>query len=537
MQLFLVQSEAGQGLASDLCRGGAKLSGDVTELSLELAMKLLGGLKLTTLSRLTWIVRLMCFSLTASSWLLFGAGWSVLLFALCSIVYCTTSYICYHPDARSWRDSLDSFYEALFVWTLNYKHTTTPTKPRATAGLVQDPPSPPRHAHTNKKTQVQSSVHCHKEAQKMIQLIMRDFIHKWYGDVTNDDEFPEDVQKILEHIALEINIRLQQIDLEEIVKEIATLVVPYLEAVNEAGARDFNGVNIFDVTNDKCQREFEANQAVSHRALQTSEHEIRYYRQALDAVILCVFPTDYKNCDVARMFVREILLQNVIEPVLDLLCDTDFLYESIPIILSKASPEKVERELNIIQHENEELEKRLSHGKLVVKIRVRQQNRRFHMSSNAFDSGPPSPVHRSRSKTHIPSSTSGSKSSHEHAARYLVRSLPPETIGVEETGGEFEQVNKEFEQVDSDLVYVQLAPIYIDRSVRVVSGTSNHTAYIFKVIIPLFESALPYNKGRNQWHLPLNPPFGGSGKACESQSMLSVLCFFSFQRVSSVEVS
>ncbi len=475
--------------------------------------KLLEGVKFTALNRLTWIVRFLCVVLTVSSWLLFGPTWSVLLCSICILGYCTASFLCYHPDAKPWRDRLDSWYEILFIWTLNYKHSKKPsdtgTQTSESQLLQQHPPSSRKDAPTaqNKKVQVHSSVACHKEAQKMIQLIMRDFIHKWYSDVTSDDEFPEDVQKILEHVALEINLRMHHIDLEEIVTEIATLVVPYLEVVNEAGTRDFNGVNIFDVNHEKCRREFESDGTVAHRALQTTGHEIRYYRQALDAVILCAFPTEYKNCDVARMFVREILLQNVIEPVLNLLCDTDFLYEAIPIILSKATPEKVERELADIQQENEELERRLNHGKLVVKIKnsSHQQNRRFHMSSTTFDQtenfgGPSSPAPNSqlpctlsRSKTlaSMPStSTSDSRSPRrrseavpEHSLagaappHYLTRSLPPEMIGVE-TISEFGS----FEQVDNDVVFIQLAPIYIERSVRVVSGASSHTAYIFKVI-------------------------------------------------------
>lgn len=376
----------------------------------------------------------------------------------------------------------------------------------------------------------------------MIQLIMQHFIHKWYNGITTNTEFPEDVQKLLEHIALEVNVRLKQIDLEEIVCEIATLVLPYLETVNEAGERDFNGVKVFDVTHEKCVLDFESNVKVEHRNLRSRDQELRYYRQALDALIQCAAPSEYAVCDPACMFVREILLTNIIEPLLDLLCDPEFLYESIPIVLSKASKEKVDQELTDIQRENEKLEKQLSRGRLMVKVDGLQRTRFHSFSSNrfghSFNEGSPgqqaagqspptskaSPMTRPASMAVIPSiqverigsphswslgeqdlhglgtvwnfeppqnvTTHSvplttvspqvhSSSPHLHHVVPLPASLPPESTA--EKG--FDVCENYYDDTtNEDMVYVQLAPIYIERHVRVVSeGFSSYIAYVVKV--------------------------------------------------------
>lgn len=352
------------------------------------------GFQLTRLSRLLRAWQAVCILTVVLCWVLFGWFKALLLCVVSGLSYCSAAYLYYNTEARHWREQVDRWYQELFIWALGYEHlpSSSYSSQAALESSMQLPSSLASEAGTQNrgggssgsgKTKPQPSKVCHREAQKMIQLIMQHFVHEWYNGITDDFEFPEDVQKILEHVALEINIRMKGIELEEIVCEVAALVIPYLEAVNKAGERDLNGIKVFDVTHDNCVREFENDINVEHRCLRSREQELRYYRQALDTLIQCAVPNEYAACDPACMFIREILLANIIEPLLNLLCDPDFLYESIPVVLSKASKEKVERELADIQHENEKLEKRLSRGRLMVKMQG-QQRVRFHSFTSRF---------------------------------------------------------------------------------------------------------------------------------------------------------
>ncbi len=376
--------------------------------------------------------------LVATTGWLFGLVWTLTLCAVSGLSYCATSCLCYRPEASQWREALSEWYEKLFLWGLNYSHRTT-TSPNTLGSLTNDttvttnvhknhtpsllepktsgelssgtgtlndvrPPHPNAAEGggvvddaANKSTQPAKK--CHKEAQKIIQLLMRDFVHSWYADITSDSEFPEDAQKILEHIAIEINVRLQQVDMEESVVELLELILPYLEVLNKAGIRSYSGTELFDVNTESCEKQFEVNPKVTHYAMKSADHERRHYRQSLDALIQCAFPPEYANCDVACTFIRELLISNLFEPLFNLLCDPAFLYEAIPLILTKAPPEKISRQLDDIERENEELERTLNRGRLIVSITGShaRKKRRFYTSSgrfghSAYYSGIPSPT-------------------------------------------------------------------------------------------------------------------------------------------------
>jgi hypothetical protein len=396
------------------------------------------GLQLTRLGRLLRVWQAVCIVTVVLCWVLFGWFKALLLCVVSGLSYCSAAYFYYNTEARQWREQVDRWYRELFIWALGYEHPPSSSSLQAavesslklpSSFIASEAGAQSRGSNMSGKAKPQPSKMCHREAQKMIQLIMQHFVHQWYDGITNDVEFPEDVQKVLEHVALEINIRMKGIELEEVVCEIAALVIPYLEAVNKAGERDLNGTKVFDVTHDNCVREFENNIDVEHRSLRSHEQELRYYRQALDTLIQCAVPNEYAACDPACMFIREILLANIIEPLLNLLCDPDFLYESIPMVLSKASKEKVERELAEIQHENEKLEKQLSRGRLMVK---NAQRVRFHSFTNrfghSFTEGSPGGLYHSP-LAHSPhaSPTTYRRASPRHMTR------PVSTLGIPST--------------------------------------------------------------------------------------------------------
>ena len=161
----------------------------------------------------------------------------------------------------------------------------------------------------------------------MIRLITRDFVFEWYRNVATEQEFPEDCEKVLEHVALEINLRVQQMDLQEVTKELLAAIIPYLETLNRTGWVEYNGVEIFDVRHERCLRSFQETPTVAHRALRSPESETRHFRQLLDSLLQCALPERYCNCDVTCLLLREVLLRNILEPVLTLVCDPDFLYK------------------------------------------------------------------------------------------------------------------------------------------------------------------------------------------------------------------
>lgn len=293
----------------------------------------------------------------------FGTFSTLVLCGLGGLTYCSVCFVCFVSEAWEWRTKLDRCYKVLFSTKQGCTNWRSQSGANQTNGL-------PKSSNC-----IQVSKPSHKEAQKLIELIMQEFVLGWYGNITNDTEFPEDIEKVLEYVSLEVNVRLQKMDVEGTVCELLALVLTYLEALNESGMVEYNGVSVFDVSNEKCLRAFESYPKLVHRALRSPDSEMRYYRQAIDAVVQCAVPPEYRNCDIVCTFARELLLKNIVVPLIDLLCDPDFLHKSIPIVLSKASPEKIQRELTNIEEENKELRRR----KLAQK--QRSQQRRFTPTS------------------------------------------------------------------------------------------------------------------------------------------------------------
>ena len=426
----------------------------------------------------------------------FGTFSTLVLCGLGGLTYCSVRFVCFVSEAWEWRTKLDRCYKKIF----SSKQDSTNWKSQSGPNQANVPKSPNR---------VQVSKPSHKEAQKLIELIMQEFVLGWYGDITNDTEFPEDLEKVLEHVFLEVNVRLQKIDFEDTVCELLALVLTYLEALNEIGMIEYNGVSVFDVSNEKCLRAFESNPKLVHRALRSPDSELRYYRRAIDAVVQCAVPPEYRNCDIVCTFVRELLLKNIVVPLIDLLCDPDFLHMSIPIILSKASPEKIQRELKNIEKENEELRQRKSAQGLG------SQRRRFMSASQfaqrvQYELPIGSSPHSAPLGDFADQATSGTTTSllsiqpqqpeadiatalgtrpspsspipcPKHYPTHA--SLPPTQAHSVAPASPLQYEFTPPCDVSDDLLYIDLAPIYVTRHVRVDGGGpgNSYIGYIFKV--------------------------------------------------------
>ena len=293
---------------------------------------------LTAYGRARLLVCCSSVGLLALAWLLFGAFAALLLCTCVLVGYVATSFLCYQPSAQLWRRALAE----------RIGQTDTPTSD---------------HTHL-----LRPSKQCHSEAQKLILVLVREHVLEWFQALSCNEEFPEEVQRILEHVAVEINLRLQTLDPIPIACKVATAVIPYLEVLNEWGTVDYNGVSVFNVTDERCLRAFESDPTVAHRTLHSTETEHLHYRRLLDALIQCAVPPEYRNCDLARVLVREILLRHLVVPTVSLVTGTDFLYRAIPIVLSKAPDAKVQREMKEIQEENIKLQESVAHGHLIVSM-------------------------------------------------------------------------------------------------------------------------------------------------------------------------
>ena len=343
--------------------------------------------------------------------------------------YALVRYVFYHPGGR--------------VWRLAIKHYLTSRL------LLSASPA----KSTSKRSEL-----VHKEAQKLIQLIIRDFIVSWYKQISENPEFPQETVCLLEHLANDLQARVATVDVRSTILSLLPLLDPYLTALNEVGYVNERGKSTFDVTHTYCLMLFEKKPHLVHPALKNSQTEVEHLQRLVDTFISSsnVIPSNYKQCDIAVQFIREILVYRVFQPLFDLICEPEFLLRGIPLLLAKASDEKIRQVMLEIESENLLLDKHLSQPTGLL---------------TPFTSVPaPPPIH-------IPDAT-------HYRTSYPYRvgeeyQYPPSGV----TSNAMSNGGISDDELYDESVYVNLPPIYIDKHVRVDTKDGVHTGYIIKVVI------------------------------------------------------
>ena len=139
--------------------------------------------------------------------------------------------------------------------------------------------------------------------------------------------------------------------------EITPLVTRQLKAVRSSAVEDdSNGVKKFDVQSSDCVRQFESNHPEAvHSSLINYNSEYRHIKNIVDLLFDAVLPVKYKHCEAGRLFVREVLTCRVILPMINQLCNPNFLNQAIVHLLSPADPNHVATVMHKIEAENAEL--------------------------------------------------------------------------------------------------------------------------------------------------------------------------------------
>ena len=267
--------------------------------------------------------------------LLFSSVITFLLLLSCVSSFVLATVICYHPYGGIFRQK---FTELLLLSIAVYT-----TKTRNNGGSFM----------TTNRGHVSTLIH--NESQKIVRLVVRDFVITWYSTVSNDKQLPRDVIRLLQHIALELYFRLQIVDVNDLIIHILPVINPFLSALNEVGYTTLSNsvpCPVYDINHPNCVILFEKNPRLTHPALKSSDAEIQYLQKLVDSYLISAVPTQYLKCDVGLQLIRNSLVYRLIKPLFDLLCDPIFLVECIPLILSKLLEHKVEEILTNIKAEN-----------------------------------------------------------------------------------------------------------------------------------------------------------------------------------------
>ena len=281
-------------------------------------------------NEIRWLVFIIPVTLFTFVLFFIHTGVGVVCFVILVFTAQLTSLTAFHQRARLWRETLDGFLNEIF--TIFFK-----------VGL--------------KKKATRTRQLCQKEAKKISQLIIKDFVDYWYKEISDDTEFPSDILMLLEHLAIKLEDRSRAINIEEVLAEVLPLVIAQLKAVSESSVHYSGGAKQFDVQGFECVRDFEGkHHDAVHCSLASYNTEYRYIKNVIDLLFETLLPVKYKHCEAGCLFVREVLTCRVVLPMVNRICDPDFLNQAIVLLLSPTNPERVEFIMQQIEAENAELD-------------------------------------------------------------------------------------------------------------------------------------------------------------------------------------
>lgn len=159
-----------------------------------------------------------------------------------------------------------------------------------------------------------------KAIQEVFDLFIRDFCLSWFRDLGKDEAaFVDILTEELWVVTANLVDRLKCVDT---VKFLSNDVVEIL-------SRHFQQLRLADT------RAFSDNAIhfVLHPCLTSRAAELDYLRKASEVMLCCLLPQKNSRCSTMRYLLREILAFSVFQPLAHMLCDPDYINQTLLVHL------------------------------------------------------------------------------------------------------------------------------------------------------------------------------------------------------------
>lgn len=190
-----------------------------------------------------------------------------------------------------------------------------------------------------------------KEVETMVRFIVRDFVHSWYSEITNEEVFTSDIKHLLNSSALDILKRLSELDKFTLIEEFTKLFHQHLIDF-QAACDKLKQQPKYRYKKDR-QREFskigsveEAFESMGlyHIALENRDSEIKYLQCIADSIIKLVFPDEVFACHAVKEIVINIVTCQVLIVLVDMVSQPYWLHIALILLLSNNEPDIINKE-------------------------------------------------------------------------------------------------------------------------------------------------------------------------------------------------
>lgn len=159
-----------------------------------------------------------------------------------------------------------------------------------------------------------------KTIQEVFDLFIRDFCLSWFRDLGKDEAaFVDLLTEELWVVTANVVDRLKCMDTVKFLSsDVVEILSMHFQQLRLADTRTFSD---------------NALPFVLHPCLKGRAEELDYLRKASEVLLYCVLPPKNSRCSTMRCLLREILACSVFQPLADMLCDPDYINQTLLVHL------------------------------------------------------------------------------------------------------------------------------------------------------------------------------------------------------------
>ncbi|XP_053502898.1 sorting nexin-19 [Ictalurus furcatus] len=164
------------------------------------------------------------------------------------------------------------------------------------------------------------------EIQSTVSKIIRDFVSSWYNTVSTEPGFEDEIHDAMISMAMQLKLRAKKVDRKALTLRILDLCGCHLQCyvkakeimAGKAGEDQSVSANesVWQAYSTSC---------VPHPALQSSAVEVNYARAVVDLLLHVLVPPPHLETRTGRFVVCELIMCNVLLPLIAKLSDPDWL--------------------------------------------------------------------------------------------------------------------------------------------------------------------------------------------------------------------
>ncbi|XP_078086182.1 sorting nexin-14 isoform X2 [Mustelus asterias] len=168
---------------------------------------------------------------------------------------------------------------------------------------------------------------------EILELVIENFVHPWYRDLTDDEAFIDELRVTLHFFAAVLVRRAQKVDFPVLINQkLLKAAMKHIEVLSKARQK----VKHSEYLQQAALEEYGPD---LHLALRSRRDELLYLRKLTELLFPYILPPKATECRSLALLIQEILAGSVFLPSLDFLADPDTVNHLLLIFIDDSPPE------------------------------------------------------------------------------------------------------------------------------------------------------------------------------------------------------